>query len=78
MKKVLTILAAFIILTSAKEVRAILKKQTVDDIQNKLGAIYQYVDKSNLPHQDVLQLQTIIREISTSLGTAQIDSIEKK
>jgi hypothetical protein len=67
MKKIIILLAA-IVLFSFTDNSVKLKKDKIDQCQQILKVVYDYIDKSNLPHQDVLQLENSLKQISFNLS----------
>lgn len=78
MKIIIIILASLLLLsgTAPKEYR--IKDATVSKIRVTLGTVYSYLDKSNMPHQEVLQLQKIIAGADSSLVADISDSTMNK
>ena len=71
MKKIAIAIIFLFAFTTQKS--ANVKPETIASIQNTLGTIYNYIDKSNLPHQDVLQIEQMIKN-SNQLLQRDIDS----
>lgn len=76
MKKTIIILSAFFLLSSFGETKVSYKSEDIEGVQKRLQSVFNYVDKSNLPHQDVQALEKMLIEASQILGKA--DTLKTK
>jgi hypothetical protein len=71
MKKVIIVCIGLLAFSTVKEYKV--KPTTVSAIRGTFNFIYQYLDKSNLPHQDVVKMENMIF-YSDSLLKRDVDS----
>lgn len=77
MKKIIILITSILILSFSTQKEYKIKDKTVAKIRNCLVTVYEYLDKSNLPHQDVIKIQQMIVDADTFLRN-DIDSTIKK
>lgn len=81
-RALLSFLLCSLLLTSFTSDSITLKKDKVEQIKVVLNSIYQYVEKSNLPHQDVIQMEQGIKiafdNLGDTVGPKPIDSTATK
>lgn len=81
MKRVLSISLCSLCLFAFTSDSITLKKEKVEQIKVVLNSIYQYVEKSNLPHQDVIEMEKGLKIAFDNLGDTvgpKIDSTHVK
>lgn len=66
MKKTILLFSVFLFAFSDNSVK--LKKDKVDETKAIINQVYQYVDKSNIPHQDALSLEAALKTAYTNLS----------
>lgn len=77
MKKILLIIAVFA-LFSFGETKVSFSQTDIVTAQRNLQGLADYIDKSNLPHQDVIAIERTLKETYDLLNKGKIDSAKAK
>lgn len=78
MKKTIFAIISVFFFVSFNEVKFTYTKSQLDQVVSNINVVYNYIDKSNLPHQDALQLEKILKETGQILDAPVIDSTQNK
>lgn len=78
MKQTILILLVVFLLSGTAPKEYKIKDSTATKIKVAFATIYNYLDKSNMPHQDVRQLQEMIIAADSSLQADIKDSTNNK